>query len=429
MVLGKAKNSYDFKEFKTYWLLDSKLESNYGGIKVLMNTVTQTADTLLIAGVGFTLGETKFYPYSSKLPWGVKMKDKYSDITSKTSQGTKTLQGYLFEFVGYSMLVNYNSDLQIRWIKIYTNQKLPESKQADKPIVAETPKPEPVKAVPPLVKQEEVKKEVEPVVQKSVVTSQPKKAEAVIEPLKKAEEPKKEAVVEAPAAKKEEPNKVEPVAVEKVEEPKKDEPKKEESKSVEPPVVVKAEEPKKGEPEPIVKAEEVKPEPVKDVVPIKTEVKKDTVKLVNKTPFQMAILNVFYAYDESSFESVKGAKMDTANFWSYKFAFKSKLKIPGEKYSMVYCYPSATSSEDFITVIKEGAFDGSFGAAYSDMEMRLRQNLTVTEGWRAVNLPSNGKPINPLEFKHNKYGSVILDYAKNPKNQHILYLHYTFEEN
>lgn len=445
MVVGKTKTSYDFKEFKTYWLLDSKLESNYGGIKILINTATQTADTLLIAGTGFTLGETKFYPYSAKLPWGIKIKDKYSDITAKTSPGTKTPQGYLFEFVGYSMLVNYNTDLQIRWIKIYTNQKQPDSKQAPKPVVAELPKPEPVKVIPPAEKPVEVKKETQPVVEtpkpepvkitppvekqvevkketQPVTPAEPRKAVVIEEPLKKAEETKKEEVVTD-------------VRVVKPEAPKPVETKKEEPKKPGPPVVAKVEEPKKEEPKPVVKeepkpvkVEEVKPEPVKDVAPVKAEAKKDTVKLINKTPFQMAILNVFYAYDESSFESVKGAKMDTANFWSYQFAFKSKLKIPGEKYSIVYCYPTATSSEDFITVIKEGNFDGSFGAAYSDMEMRLRQNLTISEGWKAVNLPSNGKPLNPIEFKHSKHGSVILDYARNAKNQHLLFLRYTFPE-
>ncbi len=420
MVLGKNKTSYDFKEFKTYWLLDSKLESNYGGVKILLNTTTQTADTLLIAGVDFTYNGTKFYPYSSKLPWGIKMKDKYSEMSAKTSAGLKVAQGYLFEFVGYSMLVSYNSNFQIRWMKIFTNQKQLEVKISDKPAIVENKifNIEPVKPV---------------VAEKREDVSKAKAAAVEVKPVDVAQHPKQEEIKT-------------PVKAEVV--------------SAQPKLTESAKQPEPARTE--IKVEvikEVVPEPVRpatpDVVPVVKEtvsekvkdttvttlnvtpsVKadvvhkpapvKDTVKLVNRTPFNMAIMNVFFAYDESSFESVKGQKLDTANFWGYKFAFKSKLKIPGEKYSIVYCYPHESSSEDFKTVLREGNFDSSFGSGYSEMEMRLRQNLTFEEGWRAVNLPSNGKPINPIEFKNPKYGSVILDYAKNPKGQHMLLLRYTF---
>jgi hypothetical protein len=59
---------------------------------------------------------------------------------------------------------------------------------------------------------------------------------------------------------------------------------------------------------------------------------KTTKAIPNQTPpFKQALLDVFKASRESSFDSIKDGDRTQGNFWNYKYTYNTRLKIPGEK--------------------------------------------------------------------------------------------------
>ena len=144
------------------------------------------------------------------------------------------------------------------------------------------------------------------------------------------------------------------------------------------------------------------------------------------TPFKRAILDVFKASKESSFDSIKTDTRKESNFWKYKYTYNTKLKIPGEKYNMIYSFPFITSQLDFVVVLKEAdTFEKSFDDLYRDFEKQLTINFPAAEGWIATCLPGKDKTQLPdLEFRNDKFGAIILDHSQNPSGRHILYLRF-----
>lgn len=149
-------------------------------------------------------------------------------------------------------------------------------------------------------------------------------------------------------------------------------------------------------------------------------------EIANLTPFKRAILDVFKASRESTFAGIKQAPRTAGNFWNYKYTYNTSLKIPGEKYNMLYSYPFVTSQLDFVSVLKESdSYDRSFEVMYRDYEKQLTVNFPASEGWIATCLPGKNKTELPdLEFRNDKFGAVILDHSKNPAGRHILYLRF-----
>ncbi|HLP50110.1 MAG TPA: hypothetical protein VK154_04455 [Chitinophagales bacterium] len=147
--------------------------------------------------------------------------------------------------------------------------------------------------------------------------------------------------------------------------------------------------------------------------------------------FKKAVLNVFASYKESSFYSIKDEQRSYGNFWNYQYTYSTKLKIPGEKFNMLYSFPFPTSQLDFVSVIKEGdAYDASFQNIYKDFEKKLMQNFPQSEGWVSACKPNKeSKTLSDLEFSNDRYGSIILDYSKSPKGRHILYLRFLLYSN
>ena len=143
-------------------------------------------------------------------------------------------------------------------------------------------------------------------------------------------------------------------------------------------------------------------------------------------PFKQAILDVFKASRESSFDYIKTEERSEGNFWKYKYTYDTKLKIPGEKYNMIYRFPFITSQPDFVVVLKESdGFEKSFDNIYHDFEKQLTLNFTASEGWIATCLPGKDKTQLPdLEFRNDKFGAIILDHSQNPQGRHILYLRF-----
>ncbi len=161
----------------------------------------------------------------------------------------------------------------------------------------------------------------------------------------------------------------------------------------------------------------------KEVAPVKTE--------PSTSPFKTALLNVFKAYRESYFENVKDGERRAGNFWNYHFTYNTKLKIPGEKFNLLYSFPFVTSQLDFVSVIKESdAYEGSFVSIYKEYEKKLLQAFPASEGWKAsCILNKESKTLSDLEFTNDHYGSVILDYSRSPKGRHILYLRFLLYSN
>ncbi|MBP6730610.1 MAG: hypothetical protein KA149_01040 [Chitinophagales bacterium] len=193
----------------------------------------------------------------------------------------------------------------------------------------------------------------------------------------------------------------------------------------------------------VVPAKEVKPEPTNSAKldAQRKQLEKQTfytpppvtvsVPDAGTTTFKTALLNVFKAYRESYFANVKGGERAGGNFWHYKYTYASKLKIPGEKYSMLYSFPFITSPLDYVSVIQESdAYDVSFKTTYREYEKKLLQSFPASDGWKAsCIINKESKTLSDLEFSNDKYGSVVLDYSKNPKGRHILYLRFLLFSN
>ncbi|MES2622748.1 MAG: hypothetical protein V4615_18010 [Bacteroidota bacterium] len=146
----------------------------------------------------------------------------------------------------------------------------------------------------------------------------------------------------------------------------------------------------------------------------------------NFSDFKQAILNVFKSYDESSFCSIKTDTRGVRNFWNYRYTYSTKLKIPGEKFNMLYCFPFVSSPLDFVSVIKESdSYDKSIETAYKNFEKKLTENFTEKDGWIATCIPNKeSRTVTDLEFRNDKYGAIILDYSKNPNGRHVVYLRF-----
>lgn len=180
--------------------------------------------------------------------------------------------------------------------------------------------------------------------------------------------------------------------------------------------------------QPVVKLASVSPSPAKGVSATSIGAKEISAVM---TPFKRAVMDVFKASRESNFFSIKKGSRQDSNFWHYKYSYDTKLRIPGEKYNMVYSFPFASSPLDFVVVIKEAdQFDKSFEDAYHQFEKQLYANFTKNDGWVGTCLPNPDKErLGDIEMRNDDYGSIILDYARNPKGQHVLYLRFLFYSN
>lgn len=144
--------------------------------------------------------------------------------------------------------------------------------------------------------------------------------------------------------------------------------------------------------------------------------------------FKKAVLDVFNSCRQTGFANIKTSVRKGYNFWNYKYTYTTRVKIPGEKYNMLYSFPFDHSPLDFVSVLYEGSAAGSdLQKVHSLFEGRLLKEFTKEEGWVAACLPNaESKTITDVEVRHERYGAIILDYSKNPKGQHILYLRFLF---
>lgn len=144
------------------------------------------------------------------------------------------------------------------------------------------------------------------------------------------------------------------------------------------------------------------------------------------SPFKKAILDVLKSFRESGYWDIRTAARTGSNFWGYKFTYTTRLKIPGEKFNMLYCFPFDYSKPDFVSVLKESSgYDSSFEAVYRQFEKKLLKEFTPAEGWTGSCIINVGQEKLPdLEFHHDYLGSVVLDYSRSAQGKYILYLRF-----
>ncbi|MBK7148290.1 MAG: hypothetical protein IPH78_05575 [Bacteroidetes bacterium] len=309
-ILGKSVHSNEFKKFREFWLLDRQLSNTYGGILIKENSRDERVDTIIVAGYDYK----NFNHYTSKLPFSISLLDGFSTVASKMNC-TVTDDGNdkLYQIAGLSVLIGYNSDNQIKWLKFFKNDKT------------------------------------------NIVVS--------------------------------------PVNV----------PKKESKDAANLP---------------------------DKIISNKNQLK-EVYSLASSGSFKSAILQVFEVYRGNGLSTLKSKDLMFSNFWNYKYCYSTSLKIPGEKFNMLYSYPFITSQLDFVSVIVESdVADSAFKKAYKDAEKRLSDSFRSSEGWNSVCLPNKESSLLPdLEFKNEQLGSIILDYSRNPKGKHILFLRFLFYSN
>ena len=142
--------------------------------------------------------------------------------------------------------------------------------------------------------------------------------------------------------------------------------------------------------------------------------------------FKQAILRVFHSFYEAGYWDIRVGPRTAANSWNYQNTYSTRIKIPGEKFNMLYCYPTATSSMDFVSVLKESdSYDPKLDALYHEFEKRLMKEFSSSEGWVASCIINAGREKLPdLEIHKDNYGSVVLDYSRTPQGRYILYLRF-----
>lgn len=309
-ILGKSVHSKEFKKFRDFWLLDKQLSNTYGGILIKENLRDERIDTIVIAGYDYK----NFNHCTSKLPFGISLLDGYSTVASKMNcVSTEEGNDHLYQIAGLSVLIGYNSDNHIKWLKFFKNDK------------------------------------------SNIVVS--------------------------------------PVNV----------PKRESKDSANLP---------------------------DKIIPNKNERKEES-SLAPSGSFKSAILQVFETYRGNGLSTLKNKELRLSNFWNYKYCYSTSIKIPGERLNMLYSYPFLTSQLDFVSIIAESdVTDSAFKKAYKEAEKRLSDSFKSSEGWNSVCLPNKESSLLPdLEFKNEHLGSIILDYSRNPKGRHILFLRFLFYSN
>ncbi|MBL7778832.1 MAG: hypothetical protein JNK66_11140 [Chitinophagales bacterium] len=364
-VLGKSKFSNEHKLFSNFWLLDKTGENGYGGIKLIYNHHTENVDTILVCGFSCIVHDKPYSKCTSPLPFQIKLTDPLDSLVAKF-HSEANMSGHAF------LLHSIGYDALVHYT---TNGKIEWIKFFKNNISAQniTAPAAPLREVPQAPVNEKLEQARKLVEQENFTHSSPKKeAPPVIT------HPK-----EVPAA----------AVNRKIEDAKRN-----------------------------IEATAFKTEEKKEIVEVSAP---------NVSVFKKSLLDIFKAYSSSGFKNVQGDPKPVSNFWNYKYTYATKLKVPGEKYSMLYSFPFQNSQLDFVSILKEvDAYDSSVADVYHRFEKQLMAEFTAADGWTSVCLPnSDNNKLSDLEFKHERYGSVILDCTKSPKGRYVVFLRFLFFSN
>ncbi|MCS6934123.1 MAG: hypothetical protein NZM35_03100 [Chitinophagales bacterium] len=152
---------------------------------------------------------------------------------------------------------------------------------------------------------------------------------------------------------------------------------------------------------------------------------------IPKTPMQKAILEIFQAYRESNLASIRGGALSSLNPWYYRYTYASKVTIPGASYTMLYRFPFEDSQLDVVAVVGEsGNYDEELISKQKIFAQTLKNELKSEDGWVVSKIPDkDNTPLDDLEFRHPKLGSVILDSARGKGDRPVVYVRFLFYGN
>ncbi|MBL0309146.1 MAG: hypothetical protein IPP77_05560 [Bacteroidetes bacterium] len=90
-VLGKDKNSPEFKTWKTVMSLDKQYANPAKGVKLVVNEVNGRVESIILAGKNYETGQTRFQSFSSVLPFGISWNDDTAKLIKKLGATEKLL--------------------------------------------------------------------------------------------------------------------------------------------------------------------------------------------------------------------------------------------------------------------------------------------------------------------------------------------------
>ena len=406
-VLGKPIYSPEFQQYKAFWLLNNKFENPDGGIKIIINPNTLTVDTILVAGYDYA---PSYSNCSSRLPYNIQLNDNVSAISQKTGAAPMHYGGNIgYDVQDYHIMVKYNnSSSNINCVRFFAPQgnvyaavmpKAINTTIISKPVSTTSATALPENATRMDVARNNfenasyinVEAKPQPVIAAPVsATAEPIKASTATPVNDKLESARR--ALENSTFNHNTPIKVSAPAANTTA------PKTNTSTAA-------ASAPKTSS--------------------SSTAPKPSTTTVVKSYTFKTGILEVFNAFRESGFYNIKNTERGSSNVWNYKYTYSTKVRIPGEKYNMLYSFPFENSQMDFVSVLEESdSFEG-FETAYKEYEAKLMAEFPKSEGWTGTCLPNYDKSkISDFEMRNDRYGSVILDYCKTPKGKHILYLRF-----
>lgn len=155
------------------------------------------------------------------------------------------------------------------------------------------------------------------------------------------------------------------------------------------------------------------------------EPKKEVIDpMKNASPFKKAMFDVINSALNNDFSEIKSSKMTAKNFWNYKFVNTTKVRVPGEKYNMLYRFPFETSQIDWVAVLDEQeTYNGTIAKTHASFEKQLLSDFPSSEGWKVgYEKTDKNDELKDVKVTNSKYGSIVLDYSKSPAGKTVLYL-------
>jgi hypothetical protein len=400
-IIGKQRTGSEYQAFVDYWQISQRNDNTQKGIKVFWDRNTGEVTTLILYLEKTKWNDIVFKPFDDVLPYGI---TRFCDSTClKQIFGGRPMKRTMrsFEFVKNNIVtkVLYDESSKPKIVSIRFYPYVPDT---NAPVLASTPVQKNVTAV----NAGPAKTTATTPVSKTVVKAdQQNEARNAIEQMRGNSKPIASNYSNATAS-----TSAEPVTA---------------TTSSYPPAPggVSASSNSNWENEKLSVSESTGAVITDEDAPIAN------VQLIDKaktySPFRTAMNKVMESGINKYFENIKSEKRSSTNFWNYKYTYASKVKIPGEKYSLIYSFPFEDSQLDFVSVLYEGAYSSTIETMYNDYKTKLLADFPTSEGWTVVYSPNTDKtkPAD-MEIKNPKIGSVVLDYHTNPRGQSVLYFRF-----
>ncbi len=97
-VLGESKSSSIAREFRNFWILDSKYCNPNSGIKLYVNSKTGNVTRIFIAGDKMIADSISFMKFTSLLPYGITLNDDTATLSDKLGKAKKLSAKNSFQY-------------------------------------------------------------------------------------------------------------------------------------------------------------------------------------------------------------------------------------------------------------------------------------------------------------------------------------------